>query len=332
MSRRRAIISAIASYLPATRVANEELVRGWPAWSAERVRRVTGIRERAVAADTECASDLGIAAAEMLFANGSCRPGDVDFLIFCTQSPDFLIPSSACTMQHRLGLSARCGAFDMNQGCSGFVYALATAKSLVESSCANVVLLITADTYSKIIRPGDAPTRILFGDGAAATLVTAADDETEWIGPFVFGTDGSGARDIIVAVGGLRNGSVANVADRYLSMDGVKVFNFITSKIPGVVGDLLDAAGLTREQVDYFVFHQASKVILEHVRDLAAIPPERFCVQLETSGNTGSATIPACLRSSVDAGAIRRGDRVMLMGYGAGYSWGGAMIRNALSA
>src|SRR5213080_1300871 len=202
--RTNAAIAAIRTHLPAGELTNEDLATELGDWTADKIFEKTGIRTRRIAAENECASDLGVAAAQRLFEGGTYGPGDVDFLIFCTQSPDYFLPASACTMQARLGLRTSCGALDINQGCSGFVYGLALAKSLVEAGTASRVLLVTADTYTKFLNRRDRSLLTLFGDGAAATLIGSVTADSELIGPFVLGTDGRGANQIIVKAGGLR--------------------------------------------------------------------------------------------------------------------------------
>src|SRR2546430_7319502 len=264
-SRARAAIAAIASYLPARELTNEALASEVGDWPADQIFEKTGIRSRRIAAEGECASDLGVAAARRLFESGACAPGDVDFLIFCTQSPDYFLPATACTMQARLGLPTSCGAVDINQGCSGFVYGLALAKSLVEAGTASCVLLVTADTYSKFLHPRDRSVRTIFGDGAAATLVVHSDGDEELIGPFVLGTDGRGARNLIVPVGGLRRRPSSETAvareaeggnwraDQNLFMNGAEIFNFTLSTVPLAVQQLLEKANGGLHKVDYFV-------------------------------------------------------------------------------
>src|SRR5712664_2998528 len=200
----RAAIKAIKSFLPEKKLTNEKLAEQFGDWHASQILSKTGVAERGVAAQDECASDLGGAAAKRLFETGACSPQDIDVLIFCTQSPDYFTPTTACLIQDRLGLKTSCGAVDINQGCSGYVYGLALAKSLVEAGTARTVLLVTADTYTKLLHPRDRSVRAIFGDGAAATLVVRSHANQELIGPFVLGTDGRGACQLIVPVGGLR--------------------------------------------------------------------------------------------------------------------------------
>src|SRR5437899_2830404 len=248
----RAAIKAITSYLPAGKLTNEQLAEQFGDWHASQILSKTGVAMRGVAGPDECASDLGVAAAKRLFEKGVSSPEEIDFLIFCTQSPDYFTPTSACLMQDRLGLKTSCGAIDINQGCSGYVYGLALAKSLVEAGTASNVLLVTADTYSKFLHPRDRSVRTIFGDGAAATLVVHSDGDEELIGPFVLGTDGRGARNLIVPVGGLRRRPSSETAvareaeggnwrsDQNLFMNGAEIFNFTLSTVPLAVQQLLE--------------------------------------------------------------------------------------------
>ena len=204
MSVRKAALKAIRTYLPSRKLTNEDLAREFGDWDVAKIYDKTGISVRSIAAPEQCASDLGVAAAELLFADGGIAREQIDFLLFCTQSPDHFLPASACIMQTRLGLPTSCGAIDFNQGCSGFVYGLALAKGLIESGTTENVLLITAETYSKYIHPRDRSVRTLFGDGAAAAWIGAVESDEERIGPFVLGTDGRGAHQLIVPAGATR--------------------------------------------------------------------------------------------------------------------------------
>jgi 3-oxoacyl-[acyl-carrier-protein] synthase-3 len=336
----RASIAAVATHFPAGKLTNEQLAAEID-WEADKIFDKTGIAERRIAADDECASDLGVAAAQKLFERGVCAPQDVDFLLFCTQSPDYFLPTTACLVQDRLGLRTDCGAFDLNQGCSGFVYGLGVAKSLIESGLARNVLLITADTYSKFINARDRSVRTLFGDAAAATLVRAVESDQELIGPFIFGTDGAGAQNLIVPVGGLRTRpSAENETEteeeggnrrspRNLYMNGGEIFNFTLKTIPPSVARLLGKWGRPIEEVDHFVFHQANRFMLEKLRNKLKLPEEKFWIAMESCGNTVSSTIPVVLEEAMAGGRIAPGQDVMLMGFGVGYSWAGAMLRLA---
>ncbi len=332
-----AAIKAISFHLPSQKLTNEQLALEFQDWSIDKIYQKTGISERRVAGPDECASDLGVAAAEKLFATGICHPHDIDFLLFCTETADYFLPASACVIQDRLGLPLTCGALDYNLGCSGFVYGLALAKGLVENGLCRNLLLITADTYTKLIHPKDRSVRTLFGDGAAATLISGGSD-VEALGPFVFGTDGQGADKLIVPAGGFRlqpgpetaleKVDLAGIprSAENLYMDGPEIFNFSLKVVPQVVHQLLEKHGTTLDRVDYFIFHQANRFMLEQLRKKIGIPQDKFCINMESYGNTVSATIPMALEIALSQKIIKSGDKIMLVGFGVGYSWGAAFV------
>jgi 3-oxoacyl-[acyl-carrier-protein] synthase-3 len=338
---KKASIHAIASYLPETALTNEELAVQFGDWTPEKILEKTGIHTRRIAGPDETSSDLGVRAAEQLFASGAVTPAEIDYLLFCTQSPDYFLPTTACLVQDRLGLPTSCGAIDFNQGCSGFVYGLSLAKSLVETGIASNVLLITAETYSKFINPRDRSVRTVFGDAAAATLIRGVESDEDLLGPFVFGTDGRGAENLIVKAGGLRmpltdvsrdeqedkSGNWRSDANLY--MNGPEIFNFTLSSLPKAVNGLLQKSGEALAGVDYFIFHQANRFMLDRIRAKLAIPEEKFCVDMDWCGNTVSSTIPIALGRARAAGTVPPGARVMLVGFGVGYSWAAAMMRAA---
>jgi 3-oxoacyl-[acyl-carrier-protein] synthase-3 len=329
----RAFIKDIAFHLPEKVLTNTALAAelGWP---EAKIEAKTGIRERHIAADGETAQDLAVAAARNLFARGA-SPADVDYVLLCTQSPDYFLPTSACIVQDRLGLRQAVGALDFNLGCSGYVYGLGLAKGLIETGQARNLLLLTADTYSKFLHPRDRSVRTLFGDGATATLVQGAEDVAEeLVGPFLFGTDGAGAPNLIVPAGGLRErrseagGSAGDERTREnLAMNGTEIFTFTLRVIPELVQSLLARAGETKDSVDLYVFHQANAYMLDHLRQKLDIPTEKFLVALDGVGNTVSSTIPIALRAAIDGGRLRSGHKVMLVGFGVGYSWGATFVR-----
>jgi 3-oxoacyl-[acyl-carrier-protein] synthase III len=327
----RTRIAAIAYHLPETVLDNAELARLNPRFRADKITAKTGIDRRHVAALGETASDLAVHAAERLFAETGAAPLDIDYLIFCTQAPDYVLPTSACLIHRRLVLRPGTGALDINLGCSGFVYGLGLAQGLIQSGQARRILLLTADTYSKFIDVDDLGVRSIFGDGAAATLIVAETEGAAGLGPFVYGTDGKGAEHLIVPTGGAREpegaadagyeiGTGERRRGRPLHMNGPEVFNFTLGAVPALVHETLAKAELGLDDIDLFVFHQANATMLEALRRKLAIPHEKFFVDLE-GGNTVSSTIPMALRRAVEAGALRTGMRVMLVGFGVGYSW-----------
>lgn len=332
-----AAISVVQYHLPEKILTNRELAEMFPEWSAEKIAAKTGIEQRHVSAADECPSDLAEAAARKLFNTGACSPGDVDFLLVCTQAPDYILPATACLLQHRLGLPMRAGAFDFNLGCSGFVYGLSLAKGLIETRQAKNVLLLTTDTLTKFLHPTDRGSRSLLGDGAAATLIQGRHDappgHLPWIGPFVFGTDGQGKDHLIIRTGGMRQRGSAGAADEMPSpdhffMNGPEVFTFTLRVVPQTVKEILERAETTLDGVDLFVFHQANAYILEHLRQKLKVPAEKFVVALSQCGNTASSTIPIALHEARARGQLRPGMRVMLVAFGVGYSWSATMIHS----
>lgn len=320
-------IGPITVHLPELVEDNDLLAQRNPRWDMELIAKKTGVRERHIAAEGECASDLGVAAAEKLFEQYGIDRGSIDFLLFCTQTPDIALPTTACLMQDRLGLPTTVGALDFNLGCSGYVYGLALADGLIRSGAVRRLLLITAETYSKYIDPKDRALRPIFGDGAAATLVEAADEPS--LGPFVFGTDGGGAGALMLTEGGLRSPDAALQPSRRkrwpsaLFMDGPALVKFTLDVVPPLVEQLLDAAKLDRADVDLYLVHQATTFMTEHLRDRLHIAPEKMPEALEYCGNTISSTLPVLIRDLRQKGGLRPGMRALQIGFGVGLSWGG---------
>lgn len=311
-----AAIKAIEYYLPEKMLTNEQLALDFPGWTAEKIKEKTGIVSRYIADQNETAVDLAYYAAQKLFTTNACQASTIDFLLLCTQSPSYVLPTTACILQDRLGLPTTCGALDFNLGCSGYIYGLSLAKGLIESGQVKNVLLVTAETYSKYIQLKDRTTRTIFGDGAAATLISGQNSSSPFIAPVVLGTDGKGAGNLIVR-------------DHILFMNGPEIFTFTLQCIPHMVAQLLFTANKQMNDIDLFVFHQANKYMLDHLRNKINIPQEKFYIYLEKVGNTVSATIPIALYHALAEGKIRSGNLVMLVGFGVGYSWGGAIVEIA---
>ncbi|MFC4222728.1 3-oxoacyl-ACP synthase III family protein [Lysinibacter cavernae] len=329
-------ISAVSYYLPDSKLTNEKLSREFPEWSVDKISRKTGISSRSIAAADEFSSHLAVNAAKRLSEEHGISLDSVDYLILCTQSPDFFLPTTSAIVQAELGLKRNLGATDINLGCSGYAYALGLAKGLVESNQVNNVLVITADTYSKFINEKDKSVRTIFGDGASATFVVGDAKESHLNG-MVYGTDGSGAKHLIVPNGGLRDGrdlAPASVPEARgldasghdLYMDGKEIFNFTLDRVPAVAEQILMKAQLTAEDIDLFVFHQANAFMLEHLRKKMDIPVEKFVIELSESGNTVSSTIPIALSRIASDGRLKPGMKVMLLGFGVGLSWGGLVL------
>ena len=326
-------ITDIEYYLPEKIITNDQLAKEYSDWSSEKIEKKVGIRERHIVNEDETALDLALKAAEKVLKNYS--KDKIDFLLFCTQSPEYYLPSGACILQDRLGLNKNIGAFDYNLGCSGFIYGLAMAKSLINSNIAKNILLITSETYSKHIYPKDKSNRTIFGDAAAATIIKKL--ETEQIGEFVLGTDGSGYKNLIVPNGGLRNrydpnakeiddGSGSIRTNNNIYMNGPEIFNFTIKAVPKVVSETLKKNNTTLNEIDYVIFHQSNKYMNEYLRKKINIPKNKFCENLLHIGNTVSTTIPIAIKDSLDNNFIKKNDNVLLVGFGVGYSWGGTII------
>jgi 3-oxoacyl-[acyl-carrier-protein] synthase-3 len=330
-----ASICSIEYYLPESVLSSDGLAEAFPEWKVNELAAKTGIRNRHIATADQCPSDLGVAAAQKLFGSGICQPEEIDFLLFCTQSPDYVMPTTACLMQTRLGISKKSGALDFNLGCSGYVYGLGLAHGLIATGQASTLLLITAETLSKYISDSDRTCRVLFGDGAAATLVRATSTGAT-IGPFLYGTDGNGGNDVIVPGSGARKSlSHVNVgqevqaalSDGVLFMNGSKVFTFALSVVPSSVRQLLNAAALTMEDIALFIFHQANQYLLLEIARILEIPRDKLQLSLADSANTGSSSIPIAMKDAYDQGKIQDGDNIVLVGFGVGYSWSATIVR-----
>jgi 3-oxoacyl-[acyl-carrier-protein] synthase-3 len=330
-------IANIDYFLPEKTLHTSDLAALFPVWSVANIDAKTGIETRHIASNDECASDLAVLAALKLFKSGACSPGEIDFVLFCTQSPDYILPTTACLLQDRLEIPTTAGCLDFNLGCSGFVYGLGLSEGLITSEQANTILLITADTYSKYTNPADKGSRTIFGDGAAATLIRAQHSSTASFGPFIYGTNGNGADNLIVPNSGTRKSRTShdkpylrgmNDRDRdYLFMNGSKIFEFAVDVVPSSVLNLLSKANISLDQISLFVFHQANAYLLEEIRRRLAIPREKFQITIRHCANTVSSTIPIALKHAELEGKLRRGDTIMLVGFGVGYSWAATIVQ-----
>ena len=329
----------ISYYLPPTILSNEELEREYdsPSWTASKIYRKTGIKSRHVVKD-ELASDLATEAGKKLFEEYNISPLEIDFLILCTQSPDYYLPTTACIVQDRLGIPTSAGAFDINLGCSGYIYSLATAKGLLSAKIAKNVLVITSELYSKHVHPLDRSTRTVFGDGATATLLR--EEDLGKIEKFVLQTDGSGAKNLIVPAGAMANpknnetaketedsnGNIRSMNNLY--MNGPEIYAFTLRGVPELIEQTLIKNSITMEEIDYVVLHQANKLVLDSLRLKLEIPEEKFCIDVENIGNTVSSTIPIALKRAIDKKLLQvnEGKKVLIAGFGVGYSLGATII------
>jgi len=331
-------ILGVEYHLPEKIETNEDLAKENPEWQMTKINAKSGIRARRIAAEDETASDLGYQAARKLLDREIVDVDTIDFLLLCTQCPDHYLPSAACTLQHRLGLGKHTGALDFNLGCSGYVYGLYMAKNFVQSGSMRNVLLITADTYTKYINPKDRTVRTLFGDGAAATLIGADGNGRGIIDEFILGTDGAGTNDLIVPSGCLRVPQSDETSQEFtdtsgcvrsrdnLFMDGHAVYSFAINTVPRTIEALLKKTRLAKDDIDWFVYHQANKFMLCDLAKESQIPWKKVSLFMKDVGNTVSSSIPITLANQITTKKIKPGQKAMLIGFGVGYSWGACII------
>lgn len=330
---KKAFIKYVAYCLPEKVVTNEAIVNDFPEWSVEKITEKVGVNQRHVAAEDETATDLAEKAAIKLIAENNIDKDIIDFVILCTQSPDYFLPTSACLLQTRLGLRQDIGAFDFNLGCSGYVYGLSIAKGLIAGGIAENVLLLTAETYNKYLHPKDKGNRTIFGDAASATLVSF-DGEAEVL-DFALGTNGKGANNLIVKSGASRMPENQNdltfdkngnpVSSDYLFMNGAQIFAFTQRNVPKVINEVLEKNNLAKEDIDMFVLHQANRYMLDFLRNKMDIPEDKFYIFMENVGNTVSNSIPLCLVEARKENRLK--GNVLLCGFGVGYSWGAVILK-----
>lgn len=331
----KAYIKYIDYCLPEKILTNQMIADEFPEWTVEKIEKKIGIKERHITVDSETASDLAIKAAEKLFAANDYDRNEVDYLIFVTQSPDYHLPTTACLIQTKLGLSKKITAIDVNLGCSGFVTGLSLAKAIIVSGQAKNVLLLTAETYSKYMHERDKSNRTIFGDGAAATLIST--DGFAEVGEFVIGTDGEGAENLIVKTGGARHPQPMNdlkfddfgnpFSSDNLFMDGPAILNYSLDSIPQLVKDVLEKNHLEMDDINLHVYHQANIFLANLERRKLRIPQDRYYCNIEHVGNTVSSTIPIALCLALKDGSIKDGFNILSVAQGLGYTWGGFVLK-----
>ena len=321
-------IAGIEYYLPDTILSNETIANRFPEWSTEKIAKKTGIRQRHISKSDEFASDLAINACELFFKNHSLNREDVDFILYCTQSPDYPFPATACIIQDRLKLSKHIGALDFNLGCSGYIYGLALGSSMVTSGLSKKLLLITSETITKYIGKKDKGNQTLFGDAAAVTLLEH-DNNSPSICGFTFGTDGSGMNSIIAkkdSKGHQFSNFPFDLDNGVLEMNGREVFDFAIKTIPSLVEETLMKANMNADDVDFYVFHQANAYMLKQIKKRLKIDDERFVIDMQEVGNTVASSIPIALKNLQNKGRLQVGSKLLLAGFGVGLSWGACIV------
>lgn len=335
-----AFINGITYYLPLNKLDNAEIARKHPEWSVEKISKKTGIKSRHIAGKDEFVSDMAANVVKGFLNEYGVNKEEIDYLLLCTQNPDFTLPTTACILQERLGLPKNIGAIDFNLGCSGYIYGLGLAKGLIASNQAKNVLLVTADVYTKIINDKDKSNKTIFGDAASATLISdkpLLQGNSLEILDFCYGTDGSGYDNLIVKNSGTRKGisdssDVLNDEglfvrnDSNLFMDGTKIFNFTAFNVPPMIKKVLIKNNLQDSDIQQYIFHQANAFMLDFIRKRCGISEDKFFVSIEDIGNTVSSSIPIALKRYQIGG--KTGGNILLCGFGVGLSIGGVVIRN----
>ena len=329
-------IEGVEFFLGQNSVSNSQLQEENPSWDMSKTLERSGVKSRPVAIPGTTALDLAYEAANKLLNQLKCPSSEIDALIFCTQTPDYVLPPNSSLLHGRLNLASDVMAFDISHACSGFIYGLGIARSLVASGTAKKVLLITADTYSKLIHPADRSIRPLFGDGAAATIVSS-DNLVMTIKDMSFGTAGNKADRFIVEAGGAKNKLTVDeniTPDRsgrihssnHISMDGLGLLSYFNNVVPESVLEILKKNNKSISDISLFVFHQASRLALEGIARSLKIPDEKMIIDMEETGNLVSSSIPVLLSRLLKSDAFTRGEPVVLCGFGVGLSWGTALV------
>jgi len=323
----RACIAGWGAAVPEGRLTNADLearVETSDAWIVER----TGIRERRIAAEGETTASLAIAAGAAAIKSAGVTPDAIDLLVVATATPEQPIPHTGAFVNDGLGL--RCGSFDMNVGCAGFIYGLVTGSALLQAGDLRHVLVIGAETLSRVVDPRDRGTCILFGDGAAAVVLAPTSDDGPGILGWDAGCDGSASGLLGIPAGGSRMPATPDTIDeglQYIKMQGQEVFRRAVRAVVDSANRALERAGVSAADIDWFIPHQANLRIIEAAASRLGIDRERTIVNIDRFGNTSAASIPIAMTEAADSGRLRDGDLLLMSGFGAGMSWGSAVLR-----
>ena len=328
------IVTHINYYLPKKNYSNDKLKKNK---SIDSIIKKVGINKKFSAEDNEYASDLAVKAVRKLIDDFPDLRKSIDFLILCTQSPDYILPSSSSKIQNEIFSDKNIGSLDISLGCSGFVYSLAVAQSFIRSGFSKKILIVTCDTYSKFINDNDLSVRSIFGDAAVATIVSSTKKKNYRNFLPDFGTDGSGIYDLILPGSGLQSiekinneaiskGVNKKFIENQLSMDGTKMFTFALKAVPKTINKVLKKNNVKIDDIDLFVFHQANKFMLESIQAKLNISKEKLFISLSGKGNTTSSSIPLALYDAIIQKKLKSNTRVMLCGFGVGLSWATSII------
>lgn len=340
-------INAISFHLPEDMLSNDTLVSEYKKYggtdnavTAHSIFAQCGVKNRHICPLEDTSKDLGNRAATKLFEEWNIDKATIDYIIFVSDALEYKGPTTACIMQHNLGLNNGIGAIDILHGCTGWIYGLSLAKALVQSQQASTVLLVTADVPTKVIHPLDVDIRAIFSDGAAATLISDTplkDGLNASVNNFVLGTDGSGEKSLWVERSATREPAdiewltphkhlPTKLVGGRLRMSSPKIFLFALRKVPTLIDQVLKKHGLEREDIDFFILHQANGTMLDFLRKRMKIPQEKFIISIENTGNTVSASIPLAMKKCIEENAFKKGNTILVAGFGIGYSWGATIL------
>jgi 3-oxoacyl-[acyl-carrier-protein] synthase-3 len=330
-------IEHIEFYLPKLEVTNIELQRLHPKWDVEKVGAKSGVFKRYRASESETAFDLACHAIDKLLQLQSVQVEDIEGIIFCTQSPDYIMPSNAFLVHKHFKFASKVWAFDYNLACSGYVYGISIARGMIVSGMARKILLINADTYSKYIHPEDRSTSLLFGDGAAVSIISECSHDG--IIDISLASSGEEYESFYIPAGACRlplsRSTKEIVVDHSgnhrtlenIHMNGFAVWKFISRTVPEQINSILQKNSLSTDDIKLFVFHQASKLTLDSLIKSLKINPEKAYLNLDKVGNTVSASIPIALKFAENEGKLKKGDFILISGFGVGLSWGSIILK-----
>ena len=327
-------IKQIEYFLPKEILTNQELRKKYSNWDIKSIEKKTGVKKRHIASEKQTAYDLSLVACKkLLFKNKS---KNIDAILYCSQSPDYIMPSNSFLLHKDLKLKKDVFTLDFSHGCSGYIYSLVIADSLIKSKQAENILLVNADTYSKFINKKDKSTRVLFGDGAAATLIEN-NPKSLGIIDSIIETYGKGFDSFWIPSGGMRNKGNENIVSKDRSgnersldnihMDGFAVWSFINAYVPKQINTLLRRNNLNKNDVDLFIFHQASQFTLDSIIKSLKLNRNKTFINIENKGNTVSATIPIAIKDAVNKKKLKRGSLILLSGFGIGLSYGSVLMK-----
>ena len=331
------IIKEIEYYLPEQVVTNSDLGKENPEWDIEKIEKKSGVKNRHIAGVNETALDLGIKAIEKIFERGKISKDEIDVIIFCTQSQDYIMPANSFLIHKHFNFKQEVWTFDYNLACSGYIFGLGIIRGLIETGLAKNVLLVNAETYSKYLNPKDRSTTILFGDGGAASIISKEDEGG--IIDIVLSSNGDKFDTFYIPAGGMKtpksDSTSKSIADNSgnmkslenIHMNGFAVWQFISKNVSKQISYLLEKNKLKTDDIDLFIFHQASKLTLDSLMKSLKLKEDKVFVNLQDIGNTVSASIPIAIKDAEQKGKLKRGDLILLSGFGVGLSWGSILMK-----